>query len=53
VPQRYYRPGGPIDRQSAAASLESRLDELRHELRWVEAALREVRKPAGEANESE
>ena len=46
-----YRREPPIDRESTVLSLEARLDELRDELQRVEAALAEVRRPAGDASE--
>ena len=45
--RRRYRRGQPIDPERAAASLEARLEELRVELRRVEAALADLRR--GEA----
>ena len=44
-----YRRERPVDPESTVRSLEARLDELRDELRRVEAALGEMHGPAGEA----
>lgn len=51
VRRRSSRRERPIDPESTVRSLEVRLDELREELRHVEAALGEMRGPAGEAPE--
>jgi hypothetical protein len=50
VRPRRYRRERPVGRETAA-SLETRLDELRDELGRVEAALGELRRPAGEEPE--
>jgi len=42
-----YRRRQPIDPERAAAALEARLEELRDELRQVEAALAEMRRAEG------
>jgi len=39
----------PADRETAVSSLEARLEELRAELRRVEAALEEIQRPGAEA----
>lgn len=49
VRRRRYRREQPADPESTVKSLEARLDELRDELRRVEAALGEMHGPAGEA----